>query len=107
MASWHTSNVPETLNLPDLDALDPAALKAIIFHQHAHATVQQERLSSQGSEIERLVMLVAKLNQMLFGRKSEKVLRQIEQIEFQLEALQAASAAERFRRQMPQSGPQR
>jgi transposase len=31
------------------------------------------------------MLLVAKLNQMLFGRKSEKVLRQIEQLEFQLE----------------------
>ena len=86
--------MPETLNLPDLDALDPAALKAIILHQHAHARVQQERLSSRGSEIERLVLLVAKLNQMLFGRKSEKVLRQIEQLEFQLEDLQASSAVE-------------
>jgi len=31
---------------------------------------------------------------MLFGTKSEKVLRQIEQLEFQLEDLQAASAIE-------------
>ena len=88
------SHMPETLSLPDLDALDPAALKAIILHQHAHARVQQERLSSRGSEIERLVLLVAKLNQMLFGRKSEKVLRQIDQLEFQLEDLQVASAVE-------------
>ena len=97
--------MPETLSLPDLDALDPAALKAIILHQHAHARVQQERLSSRGSEIERLVLLVAKLNQMLFGRKSEKVLRQIEQLELQLEDLQAASAIEEIQAAAPAERP--
>ena len=63
-----------------------------------HYQAQHERytrtLNSRAGEIERLVLLVAKLNQMLFGRKSEKVLRQIEQLEFQLEDLQAASAVE-------------
>ena len=47
------------------------------------------------------MLLVAKLNQMLFGRKSEKVLRQIEQLEFQLEDLQAASAAEEVQTTAP------
>ena len=97
--------MPETLSLPDLDALDPAALKAIILHQHAHAKVQQERLSSRAGEIERLMLLVAKLNQMLFGRKSEKVLRQIEQLEFQLEDLQAASAVEEMQAATPAERP--
>ena len=86
--------MPETLSLPDLDALDLAALKAMILHQHAHARVQHEQLSSRASEIERLVLLVEKLQRMLFGAKSEKVLRQIEQPELQLEELQAASAIE-------------
>ena len=86
--------MPETLSLPDLDALDLAALKAMILHQHAHARVQHEQLSSRATEIERLVMLVEKLQRMLFGAKSEKVLRQIEQLELQLEELQAASAIE-------------
>jgi transposase len=85
-------------NLPDLDTLDPAALKAMILAQHDHYQAQHERytrtLNSRAGEIERLVLLVAKLNQMLFGRKSEKVLRQIEQLEFQLEDLQAVSAVE-------------
>ena len=44
--------------------------------------------------IERLVLLVEKLQRMLFGTKSEKVLRQIEQLELQLEELQAANAIE-------------
>ncbi len=51
-------------------------------------------LTSRTSEIARLMLLVEKLQRMLFGRKSEKVLRQIEQMELQLEELQAANAIE-------------
>ena len=75
--------------LPDLDALDPAALKAIILSQHDRFKAHHERytatLTSRAGEIERLKLLVEKLQRMLFGAKSEKVLRQIEQLEFQLE----------------------
>jgi transposase len=88
----------DALSLADLDALDPAALKAMILAQHDHSRAQQEKyaatLSSRASEIERLQLLVAKLQRMLFGSKSEKVLRQIEQLELQLEELQAAGAIE-------------
>ena len=54
-------------------------------------------LSSRTGEIERLTLLVEKLQRMLFGTKSEKVFRQIEQLELQLEELQASSAAEEHR----------
>ena len=37
------------------------------------------------SEIEHLKLLIAKLRRMQFGRKSEKLERQIEQLEFKLE----------------------
>ena len=74
-------------SLPDLDALDLEAAKALLIAQH-------QRLGSRASEIERLQLLVEKLQRMLFGSKSEKVLRQIEQLELQLEELQAASAIE-------------
>ena len=88
----------DTFSLPDLDALDGAALKAMIVAQHDHFRTQHEAyaatLSSRTSEIERLVLLVEKLQRMLFGTKSEKVLRQIEQLELQLEELQATSAIE-------------
>ena len=103
-------------NLPDLDTLDPAALKAMILAQQDHYQAQQDHyqaeherytrtLNSRAGEIERLVLLVAKLNQMLFGRKSEKVLRQIEQLEFQLEDLQAASAVEEVQAATPAERP--
>jgi len=97
------------LNLPDLDALDPAALKAMILAQQDHFKAQHERytatLSSRASEIDRLVLLVEKLQRMLFGAKSEKVLRQIEQLEFQLEDLQAASAIEEAQAVPPAERP--
>ena len=70
--------------LPDLDALDAAALKALLI-------AQQDQLSSRASEIEHLKLLVAKLQHMLFGAKSEKVLRQIQQLELKLEELEAGS----------------
>jgi transposase len=72
--------------LPDLDLLDQAGLKALILSQH-------EQLLSHQSEIEHLKLLIAKLRRMQFGRKSEKLDRQIEQLELQLEELQSCPAA--------------
>jgi len=93
--------MPATLSLPDLDALDPAALKAMILAQQDHYEARHESLSatlsSRATEIERLKMLVDKLQRMLFGAKSEKVLRQIEQLELQLEELNAVEAIEEKR----------
>lgn len=77
--------------LPDLDTLDLQAAKALLIEQHQKYTAT---LTSRTSEIERLVLLVEKLQRMLFGAKSEKVLRQIDQLEMQLEELQAANAIE-------------
>src|ERR1700684_1658849 len=78
-------------SLLDLDSLDLEAAKALLIAQHESYTAT---LSSRSTEIERLVLLVEKLQRMLFGTKSEKVLRQIEQLELQLEELQAANAIE-------------
>src|SRR5580765_446593 len=78
----------DALTLPDLDALDHAALKAIVFAQH-------NELFSRKTEIEHLKLLVGKLRHMLFGVKSEKVLRQIEQLELKLEELESLSSIER------------
>ena len=88
--------------LPDLDSLDLQAMKALLIAQHERYVAT---LSSRASEIERLVLLVAKLQHMLFGRKSEKVLRQIEQLELQIEDLQAASASEETQVILPTERP--
>jgi len=73
------------VTLPNLDALDPHELKALIVSQH-------ELLVSRDSEIEQLKLLIAKLRRQQFGRKSEKLDRQIEQLELRLEALQLNDA---------------
>src|SRR5271154_2378382 len=78
-------------SLPDLDSLDLEAAKALLIAQHSSYTAT---LIARSTEIERLVLLVEKLQHMLFGTKSEKVLRQIEQLELQLEELQATNAIE-------------
>src|SRR5450755_1291245 len=88
--------------LPDLDTLDLEAMKALLIAQHERYT---STLSSRTSEIERLVLLVEKLQRMLFGTKSEKVLRQIEQLELQLEELQAANAIEELQAASPADRP--
>jgi transposase len=76
--------------LPNLDALDAAALKALIVSQH-------EQLSSHAAEIERLRLLIARLQRLQFGRKSEKLERQIEQLQLQLEDLEEGSAEKKQR----------
>ena len=69
--------------LPDLDALDPEALKGLVREQHA-------QLLSQEAEIEHLKLLLAQLQRQQFGRKSERVQRQIEQVEQRLEDLETS-----------------
>src|SRR5580692_11167864 len=71
--------------LPDLEALNPSELKALIVSQH-------QLIVSRDSEIEQLKLLIAKLRRMQFGRSSEKLDRQIEQLELRLEALQQNDA---------------
>jgi hypothetical protein len=94
--------VHASASLPDLDSLDLEAVKALLIDQHERYTAT---LISRTSEIERLVLLVEKLQRMLFGTKSEKVLRQIEQLELQLEELQAANAIEELQAVVPAERP--
>jgi transposase len=75
----------DAATLPDLDQLDFPALKSLILAQH-------EQLASRDAEIEHLKLLIAKLRRMKFGRSSEKLDRQIEQLELRLEELQTSQA---------------
>jgi transposase len=67
--------------LADLNTLDRAALEALVF-------AQQEKLLSRDNEIEHLKLIIARLRRMMFGTKSEKVTREIEQLELKLEELE-------------------
>jgi hypothetical protein len=78
LSAWHTlGKVDGPLAMPDLDALEPATLKAMFL-------LQQSELLSHKTLIEHLQLLIAKLRRMQFGRSSEKIGRQIEQLELQL-----------------------
>jgi len=68
--------------LPDLNVLPAEVLRALILAQH-------EQLISHEREIEHLKLLLVKLHRMQFGRKSEKLQRQIEQLELRLEELES------------------
>src|ERR1700730_4082946 len=93
LVAWHTARkMSERTALPDLDTLNHEALKALIVAQHTQILSKDEQLASRDEEIERLKLLIAKLRRMEFGRKSEKLDRQIEQWELRLDELEASRA---------------
>ena len=69
----------------DLSSLDRETLAALVL-------AQQEKLLSRDSEIEHLKLIIAKLRRMMFGTKSEKITREIEQLELKLEELEVRKA---------------
>ena len=81
-------------NLPDLNQLDREGLLAVLIAQHHQLLETQQRLASRESEVAHLKLLIVKLQRLQFGRRSEKVQRQIEQLELRLEELEANKAAE-------------
>ncbi|SNX74489.1 transposase IS166 family protein [Cereibacter ovatus] len=68
-------------SLPD----DPAALKAMILQLQAS-------LRAHDLLVQSLRMRIARLKRQAFGKGSEKIAREIEQLEFALESLQVAQA---------------
>jgi transposase len=82
------------VSLPDLEGLDPEALKALVIAKHSESMEQHKELTSSTHEIEHLKLVIEKYRRMIFGRKSEKLAGQLEQLEFRLEELETAQAAE-------------
>jgi transposase len=103
--------------LPDLNSLDRDELVALIFGQQeklvslvatrdeqlrrleAELESQRQELSEQADEldsrsqrIEHLKLMVEKLRHMMFGPKSEKVVLQLEQLQFELEEEETTQA---------------
>jgi transposase len=89
--------------LEDLDTLDLEAAKELVRTQREQLHTQQRKLSSHESEIAHLKLLLDKLRRMLFGAKSEKLVRQVEQLEFQLEELEAARGEDRIAEPPPKA----
>ena len=81
-------------SLPDLDGLDPEALKALLIAKHSESIEQHKQLTSNTHEIEHLKLVIEKYRRMIFGRKSEKLTGELEQLEFRLEELETTQAAE-------------
>lgn len=73
--------------LPDLEGLDTEALKFLVLALHRQT--EADRV-----EIGNLQLLIAKLKQMHFGAKSERVERQIDQLQLRLEDLEMNRAGE-------------
>ena len=69
----------------DLTGLDAEALRALVV-------AQREALAARDTQIEHLKLVIIQLRRMQFGRKSEKIARQIEQLELQLEDLETKKA---------------
>jgi transposase len=92
--------------LPDLDSLDADALRALLLaHRdelaslrsevelHRQTLAEQSReLELRSEQIERLKLMIDKFRHMMFGRRSEKLMAQLEQMELQLEELEADQA---------------
>jgi transposase len=93
LVSWHTA-IMIPASLPDLDGLDPEALKALVLAKHSESLEQHKQLTSNTHEIEHLKLVIEKYRRMIFGRKSEKLTGELEQLEFRLEELETAQAAE-------------
>ena len=80
-----------TLDRVVLESLIAAQQQAMLAKDEALAA-QQEKLLSRDHEIEHLKLVIAKLRRMIFGTRSEKVSREIEQLELKLEELETQQA---------------
>ena len=79
--------------LPDLNALDSDALKALVTEKHALVVEQHAEIISHKNEIETLKLLILKLQRMQFGPSSERLARHIDQLVLRLEDLETDQAS--------------
>ena len=96
--------------LPDLNALDSDALKALVTEKHALVVEQHAEIISHKNEIETLKLLILKLQRMQFGPSSERLARHIDQLVLRLEDLetdQASKPSSSARQPVPRSKPAR
>ncbi|MGB3386873.1 MAG: transposase, partial [Pseudaminobacter sp.] len=75
-------------NLPD----DPALLKVLIAALQAENAKMSVTLQAHDQLIQTLRLRIAKLKKQVFGKSSEKIEREIEQLELTLEDLLIATA---------------
>jgi transposase len=78
----HTSPM-RAASIAEFDDLEVEAMKVLLRRQ-------EQELDSRASEIAHLKLLLDKLQRMLFGARSEKLVRQVAQLELQLEELETS-----------------
>src|SRR3954447_1892395 len=71
---------------------NPAALRAFALACQDELRAAELAVQYKTLEIEKLKFQIAKLRRMQFGRSSERISRQIEQLELRLEDLEAGEA---------------
>jgi len=71
---------------------DPAALRAFALACQGELQAAQTAVQLKALEIEKLRFQIARLRRMQFGRSSERITRQIEQLELELEELETGAA---------------
>ena len=71
---------------------DPAELRAFALACQSELKVAEIAVQYKTLEIEKLKFQIAKLRRMQFGRSSERITRQIEQLELRLEELETGAA---------------
>ncbi|MHB8817153.1 MAG: IS66 family transposase [Steroidobacteraceae bacterium] len=76
---------------------DPDALRAFALACQSELKAAQTAVQFKTLEIEKLKFQIAKLRRMQFGRSSERITRQIEQLELRLEELETGEAADTAR----------
>lgn len=76
-----------------------AELQALVLEQQASLANMVREIAARDDEIERLKAQIDKLRRMYFGSKSEKLARQIDKLEAQLEDLTAGHGAAEARGQ--------
>jgi transposase len=77
-----------TADLPN----DPTELRVFALACQGELKAAQTAVQLKALEIEKLKFQIAKLRRMQFGRSSERISRQIEQLEFRLEELESGEA---------------
>ena len=71
---------------------DPDALRAFALACQAELKAAELAVQLRVLEIEKLKFQIAKLRRMQFGQSAERLTRQIEQLELQLEELESGEA---------------
>jgi transposase len=84
---------------------DPAELRAFALACQSELKVAEVSVQVKALEIEKLKVQIAKLRRMQFGRSSERLDRQIEQLELRLEDLQSGEAEDAARAEAETPAP--